>query len=141
MILRCILHIIFLFFKTFLSMHIFMVYAPPNHEIQSTTKYYYSRVLLPYLRHFAILCFQALVYYLAFQSFDFKNTWWRLFKKCVVRAKFDIYVFIEEEVISMILNPRVLKWQQSSYHLNDRIISLRGEVWAQKTSLALPLFT
>jgi hypothetical protein len=44
-----------------------------------------------------------------------------------------------EEVISMILNPRVLKCQQLSY-LNDRTISPRREVWAQQTSLPLPLF-
>jgi hypothetical protein len=62
-----------------------------------------------------------------------------LFKKCVERVKFDIYVFKEEEVISMISNPRVLKCQQLSY-LNDRTISPRREVWAQKPSLPLPLF-
>jgi hypothetical protein len=33
-------------------------------------------------------------YYLAFQSFDFVRTWWRLFQKRVVCTKFDIYVFI-----------------------------------------------
>ena len=32
--------------------------------------------------------------YLAFQSFELENTWWRLFQKRVVRTKFDIYVFI-----------------------------------------------
>ena len=32
--------------------------------------------------------------YLAFQSFDFQCTWWRLFQKRVMRTKFDIYVFI-----------------------------------------------
>jgi hypothetical protein len=32
--------------------------------------------------------------YLAFQSFDFEHTWWRLFQKCVVHIKFDICVFI-----------------------------------------------
>jgi len=32
-------------------------------------------------------------YYLAFQSFDFERTWWRLFQKRVVRTKFDIFVF------------------------------------------------
>ena len=31
--------------------------------------------------------------YLAFQSFDFERTWWRLFQKRVVRTKFDIYLF------------------------------------------------
>jgi len=31
--------------------------------------------------------------YLAFPSFDFERTWWRLFQKRVVRTKFDIYVF------------------------------------------------
>jgi hypothetical protein len=33
-------------------------------------------------------------YYLAFQSFDFVRTWWRLFQKRVVGTKFDIYVLI-----------------------------------------------
>jgi hypothetical protein len=32
--------------------------------------------------------------YLAFQSFDFERTWWRLFQKRVVRSKFNIHVFI-----------------------------------------------
>jgi len=32
--------------------------------------------------------------FLAFQSFDFESTWWKLFQKRVVRTKFDIYVFI-----------------------------------------------
>ena len=32
--------------------------------------------------------------YLAFQSFGFERTWWRLFQKRIVRTKFDIYVFI-----------------------------------------------
>jgi hypothetical protein len=32
--------------------------------------------------------------YLAFQSFDFERTWWRLFQKRVVHTKFDIFVFI-----------------------------------------------
>ena len=32
--------------------------------------------------------------YLAFQSFDFEHTWWRLFQKRVVRTKLDINVFI-----------------------------------------------
>jgi hypothetical protein len=32
--------------------------------------------------------------YLAFQSFNFERTWWKLFQKDVVRTKFDIYVFI-----------------------------------------------
>jgi hypothetical protein len=32
--------------------------------------------------------------YLAFQSFDFELTWWRIFQKRVVRTKFDIYVYI-----------------------------------------------
>jgi len=31
---------------------------------------------------------------LTFQYFAFQRTWWRLFQKCVVCTKFDIYVFI-----------------------------------------------
>jgi hypothetical protein len=33
-------------------------------------------------------------FYLAFQSFDYDRTWWKLFQKRVVRTKLDIYVFI-----------------------------------------------
>jgi len=29
-----------------------------------------------------------------FQSFLFERTWWKLFQKCIVRTKFDIYVLI-----------------------------------------------
>jgi hypothetical protein len=31
--------------------------------------------------------------YLTFEYFVFERTWWSLFGKCVVRTKFDIYVF------------------------------------------------
>ena len=31
---------------------------------------------------------------MAFQSFDFEGTWWRLFQQCVVWTKLEIYVFI-----------------------------------------------
>ena len=41
-----------------------------------------------------VLVLPKLLNYLAFQSFDFERTWWRLFQKDVVRTKFDIYVFI-----------------------------------------------
>ena len=37
--------------------------------------------------------------YLAFQSFDFEHTWWRLFQKRVVRTRFDICVFIERKIL------------------------------------------
>ena len=36
----------------------------------------------------------ASCYYMALQSFDLECTWWRLFQKCVMRIKLDIYVFI-----------------------------------------------
>ena len=35
-------------------------------------------------------------YNLAFQSFDFERTWWRLFQKSVLGTKLDIYVFIHD---------------------------------------------
>jgi hypothetical protein len=35
-------------------------------------------------------------YNLAFQSFDFERTWWRLFQKSVLGTKIDIYVFIHD---------------------------------------------
>lgn len=39
-------------------------------------------------------CSQTCLNYLAFQSFDFKRVWWRLFQQRVVYTKFDISVFI-----------------------------------------------
>ena len=35
--------------------------------------------------------------YLAFQSFDFERTWWRLFLKHVVDTAFDIYSILYDE--------------------------------------------
>ena len=37
--------------------------------------------------------------YLTFQPFDFERTWWWLFKKRVVRTKFDLYVFISDTYV------------------------------------------
>jgi hypothetical protein len=54
-----------------------------------------NRIFLAIL--FRPLCFIApkTINSFAFQSFDLERTWWRLFEKCVVRTKFDIYVFIK----------------------------------------------
>ena len=52
-----------------------------------------SRFWLSSLRAFDCIAPKALND-LAFQSFDFERTWWRLLWKRVVRTKFDIYVFI-----------------------------------------------
>ena len=46
--------------------------------------------------------------YLAFQSFEFKHTWWRLFQKRVVHTKFDIYVFISDVILTSISTLHVL---------------------------------
>ena len=46
------------------------------------------------LRSFGFPAPKRLLSYLAFQSFDFEGTWWRLFQKRVVRTKLDIYVFV-----------------------------------------------
>ena len=45
--------------------------------------------------------------YLAFQSFDFELTWWRLLQKGVVRILFDIYVLIAEILIKQQLNNQI----------------------------------
>jgi hypothetical protein len=42
--------------------------------------------------------------YLSFQSFDFERTWWRLFRKRVLRTKFDIYFFITIGVTWSLMN-------------------------------------
>ena len=47
--------------------------------------------------------------YLAFQSFDFERTWWRLFQKRVERTRFDMYVFMS--VISL--------WEQATFQWDD----------------------
>jgi len=54
----------------------------------------------PYImfRPFGFIGHKALNY-LAFQSFDFERTWWRLFQKRVVRTKYDIYVFILDNTV------------------------------------------
>jgi hypothetical protein len=48
---------------------------------------------LSFVRPFGFIAPKTLNY-LVFQSFDYKRIWWRLFQKCVVGTKFDIYVFI-----------------------------------------------
>ena len=50
-------------------------------------------MLVILFRHFGFIAPKTLNY-LAFQSFDFERTWWRLIQTRVVRTKFDIYVFI-----------------------------------------------
>jgi hypothetical protein len=42
-----------------------------------------------------VSCSQRLISYLAFQSFDYQFTWWKLFQKRVVRTKLDIYVLVK----------------------------------------------
>ena len=46
--------------------------------------------------------------YLAFQSFDFERTWWRLLQKCVVHTKFDIYFFIQRILVKL---HKFLSWR------------------------------
>ena len=41
-------------------------------------------------------CIQRLLNYLAFQSFDFERTRWKLFQKRVVHTKLDIYFLTRE---------------------------------------------
>ena len=36
------------------------------------------------------------------QSFDFECTWWRLFQKCAMRTKFEIYCFIIYKYILLV---------------------------------------
>ena len=48
--------------------------------------------------------------YLAFQSFNFERTWWRLFQKCVVRTKLDIYVFMTNTFVQILLNVVLYLW-------------------------------
>ena len=37
-------------------------------------------------------------------TFDFERTWWRLFKKRLVRTNFHIYVFIKLKIIEDIMD-------------------------------------
>jgi hypothetical protein len=46
--------------------------------------------------------------YLAFQSFDFERTWWKLFQKRTIGTNVDIYVFISA-------NPRKLESAEINY--------------------------
>ena len=52
----------------------------------------FSPILTILFRPFGFIAPKTLNY-LAFQSFDFERTWWRLIQKRVVRTKFDIYFF------------------------------------------------
>jgi hypothetical protein len=50
-------------------------------------------MLATLFRPFGFIALKTLNY-LAFHSFDFEHTWWRLFQKPVVRITFDIYFII-----------------------------------------------
>ena len=43
-----------------------------------------------------------------------EHTWWRLFKKCVVRTKLDIYVFIAGNIKQQVMEN---KWNKLSYDI------------------------
>jgi hypothetical protein len=60
-----------------------------------------TKVLLPQVKQILAILFRFFGFiapkifnYMAFQSFDFERTWWRLFQKYVVGIKFDIYFFV-----------------------------------------------
>ena len=73
------------------------------------------------LGHIILIPSLPLLNYLAFQSFDFKRTWWKLFQKRVVRTKFDIYVFTTR-LSTYYLMPRIVrgssKYQFNTHWLN-----------------------
>jgi hypothetical protein len=46
-----------------------------------------SRIWLSYLGPFGLLMLTKTLNYLAFQSFDYECTWWRLFQKSIVHTK------------------------------------------------------
>ena len=58
--------------------------------------FFLKNVKLTDLWHFDFIALKT-INYLAFQSFDFERTRWRLFQKRVERTKFDIYVFIMQQ--------------------------------------------
>jgi hypothetical protein len=71
--------------------------------------------------------------YLAFHSFDFECIWWRLFQKCIVRTKFDIYVvilLIQFHVVHCQNNWNLHEWREiklcyctfQSYHYTSTYI-------------------
>ena len=60
-----------------------------------------------------LLWFYCSQNYLAFQSFDFERTWWRLFQKRIVRTKFYIYVFITH---SNVINLKRKVWRYQRGH-------------------------
>ena len=52
---------------------------------------------------------------MAFQSFDFERTWWRLFQKRVVCTKFDIYVLLLLYQKEKVAGKKPLEWNASFY--------------------------
>jgi hypothetical protein len=70
---------------------------------------------------------------LAFQSLYFERIWWRLFQKCIVRTKFDIYVvilLIQFHVVHCQNNWNLHEWREiklcyctfQSYHYTSTYI-------------------
>ena len=69
--------------------------------------------------------------YLAFKSFDFERTWWRLFQKRIVYTKFDIYVFINATFVWSFLvqsNCRFIVLFGDS-NLHRSVWESRGSTW------------
>jgi hypothetical protein len=72
-------------------------------NIQTAILFFLQIIILDILfRPFGFIAFKTLNY-LFFQSFCFDHTWWRLFRKRVMRVKFDIYVFI---IFCLLVNNR-----------------------------------
>ena len=76
----------------------------PRHRSRTANlpnAYWLLENILLYIRFWLVILFSPFGFiapknlnYLAFKSFDFERTRWRLFQKRVVRTKFDIYIFI-----------------------------------------------
>jgi hypothetical protein len=66
--------------------------------------------------------------YLAFQSFAYERIWWRLFQKCIVHTKLDIYVFITSDEINIERHLLKLKSESVNCRRTDNTMAKRKKI-------------
>ena len=77
--------------------------------------------------------------YLAFLAFNIECTfWWRLFQKCVVHTKLDIYVFIEYVVHTHIVSTSHTEECHGQRRYKYLVLGMDKSYFYKKTTLILP---
>ena len=73
----------------------------------------------PFLSTIWLYCFQNFDLF-NFSTFRFWTTWWRLFQKCVVRTKFDIYGFSFSLTSVIQNNPNTVSYDWNNLSIENR---------------------